>query len=163
MQREVRALQGIGKAGVISRSHLNFKNVIGAVVTDNNVVSGSFVQLSSDHNDNNTTQVKGATGQAITGNILGVALFDYKPACTNINGAINYEIGDNINVITSGNVFIIFENTCKVGQHLMIKTDDGSLMASDTGTDANYIDTGWKIFKTAATAGNNIIEITKAI
>lgn len=167
MQKEVRALQGIGKAGVISRSHLNFKNVVGAVVTDGNIVPGSFVQIANNTNDNTTTQVKGATGQAITSTILGVALFDYEPTCSVINGVnngiTNFNIGDNISVITSGNVFIVFEQTCQIGQYLMLKTDDGTLMASSTGTDANYTNTGWKIFKTTSTAGNNIIEITKAL
>lgn len=162
MQKEVRAIQGIGKAGVISRAHLNFKNVVGAVATDANVFAGGFVQLSNQSNDNSTTQVKGATGQAITGTILGVALFEYKPFCGD-NSTINFNVGDNVNVITTGNVFIEFKQTCKIGQYLMIKTADGSLSVSSTGTEAEYTNTGWKIFKTASTAGDNIIEITKAI
>lgn len=163
MQTMVRPLQGIGKAGVISRAHLNYKNVVGAVVTDGNVFAGSFVQLANNNNDNSTTQVKGATGQAITNTILGVALFDYQSTCNVNNGIVNFNIGDNINVITAGNVFIEYKSTCEVGQYLMIKTADGSLVGSNTNVTNGYIYTGWKIFKTASTAGDNIIEITKAL
>lgn len=163
LQNQVFAMQSIGKPGVISRAHLNFKNVIGAVVIDDNVVAGSFVQLGDEHNDNTTTQVKGATGQPVNNPILGVALFEYTSLCDDVNGAIQFKRGDTINVLTTGNVFVLFEQTCSVGQYLMIKEDDGTLMASSTGNDGGYVNTGWKILKTATTAGNNIIEITKSL
>ena len=162
LQNEVRALQGIGKVGVISRASDNFKNVIGGVATDDNIFAGGFVQLASDTNDNNTTQIKGATGQAITNKIIGVALFEYQPIC-GVNSSLKFLKGDNVNVITTGNVFIEFKQTCKIGQYIVIKTDDGTLAVSNTGTEADYTNTGWKVLKTASTAGDNIIEITKAL
>lgn len=133
------------------------------MVTDANVFAGGFVQLASETNDNNTTQVKGATGQPIIGKVIGIALFEYKPTCDIESNNAKFVIGDNVSILTTGSVFIEFKQTCKIGQYLVIKTDDGTLAVSNTGTEANYTNTGWKVLKTASTAGNNIIEITKAI
>lgn len=163
LQNQVYSMQGIGKAGTISRAHLNFKNVIGAVATDDTILAGSFVQLADEHNDNTTTQVKGTNNQTISNPILGIALFEYKSECFD-NQHMNFKAGDNISVLTAGNVFIVFENTCKVGDNIFIANSGGGLEATSDETKDGYINTGWRVLKTASTAGNNnIIEITKAL
>lgn len=159
-QKTVNKTQALGSAGQISKAFHNYCNTFSAVVAEaDSVCVGCFVQ-STDKDG----EVKGASGKAITGKILGVVVKDrYINSCG--TEAVNtYKQGDNVTILNAGNIFIKVEAEAKQGQYVFLKDADGALAFGDTNTLQDHTYTGFRV-----SIGNadpytkeGIIEITTA-
>lgn len=152
--------QALGSAGQISKSFHSFCNTVTGVVADANVCVGCFVQSKTSATDEN--EVIGASGQAITGKILGVVVKDHYIASANASAVHVYNKGDNVEILNAGSIFIETENAAKKGQYVFLKTADGSLVFDDAMTKADHTYTGFMVSKGQAEASDGIIEITTA-
>lgn len=149
-QRQVYAKQALGSAGDIVKGLHSYFTAFQYPAKDNSVCVGCFVQLDGDF-------VKGASGNPVTGKILGIAIKDRfigGDAPTAI-----YRPNDIVSVMVKGCIFIETEAPAKVGQYVFLKTDNGTLAFDDTDTKADYTYTGFRVAKgTGATlAGDSEI------
>lgn len=151
--------QALGSAGQISKSFHSFCNTVTGVVADANVRVGCFVQSKTGATDEN--EVIGASGQAISGKILGVVVKDHYIASANANAVNIYNKGY-VEILNAGGIFIETKNTAKKGQYVFLKTADGSLVFDDKMVKAGHTYTGFIVSKGQAEAGDGIIEITTA-
>lgn len=152
--------QALGSAGQISKSFHSFCNTVTGVVADTNVCVGCFVQSKTGATDEN--EVIGASGAAISGKILGVVVKDHYIASANASAVHIYNIGDNVEILNAGSIFIETESTAKKGQYVFLKTADGSLAFDDKMVKADHTYTGFIVSKGQAEASEGIIEITSA-
>lgn len=152
--------QALGSAGQVSKSFHSFCNTVTGVVADTNVYVGCFVQSKTSATDEN--EVIGASGQAISGKILGVVIKDHYIASANASAAHIYNKGDNVEILNAGSVFIKTESTAKKGQYVFLKTSDGSLVFDNKMVKADHTYTGFIVSKGQAEASEGIIEITTA-
>ena len=160
-QKTVSKTQALGSAGQISKAFHNYCNTFSAVATDENVSVGCFVQAGT-----NDGEVKGASGQAVTGKILGVVVKDKYISSCGTEAVNTYKVGDNVTVLNAGNIFIEAKAAAKVGQYVHLVTATGALSFDDTidSTGATKTYTGFRVSKgnAAPYATNGIIEITTA-
>lgn len=159
-QKQVNKTQALGSAGQISKAFHNYCNTFSAVVTDGNVCVGCFVQAGD-----NDGEVKGASGQAVTGKILGVVVKDKYISSCGTEAVNTYKVGDNVTILNAGNIFIEAKAQAKVGQYVHLNNGDGVLSfdnAIDTGGTKTY--TGFRVSKgnQAPYTANGIIEISTA-
>lgn len=160
-QKTVSKTQALGSAGQISKAFHNYCNTFSAVATDENVSVGCFVQAGT-----NDGEVKGASGQAITGKILGVVVKDKYISSCGTEAVNTYKVGDNVTILNAGNIFIEVKAQAAVGKYVHLVKADGSLSFDDAidtaGTTKAY--TGFRVSKgnAAPYATNGIIEITTA-
>lgn len=159
-QKTVSKTQALGSAGQISKAFHNYCNTFSAIATDANVSVGCFVQAGD-----NDGEVKGASGQAVTGKILGVVVKDkYISSCG--TEAVNAcRVGDNVTILNAGNIFIEVKAAAKVGQYVHLVKATGALSfddAIDTGGTKTYTGFRVSVGNAAPYATNGIIEISTA-
>ncbi|EOI0394272.1 hypothetical protein ACMF0F_001373 [Campylobacter jejuni] len=153
--------QALGSAGQVSKSFHSFCNTVTGVVADANVCVGCFVQsIKTDATDEN--EVIGASGAAISGKILGVVVKDHYISSSNTSAVHIYNLGDNVEILNAGSIFIKTESAAKKGQYVFLKTADGSLVFDDKMVKADHTYTGFIVSKGQAEASEGIIEITTA-
>lgn len=158
-QKTVNKSQALGSAGQISKAFHNYCNTFSAIAADENVCVGCFVQAGT-----NDGEVVGASGQAITTDILGVVVKDKYISTAGTEAVHIYRKGDNVTILNAGNIFIEVEAEATQGQYVFLKNDNGALAFDDTNTLANHTYTGFRVSKgnAAPYADNGIIEITTA-
>lgn len=160
-QKTVNKTQALGSAGQISKAFHNYCNTFSAIAGDENVCIGCFVQSTSGTNER---EVIGASGQEITGEILGVVVKDTYISSNGTEATHIYRPGDNVTIINAGNVFIECESVATAGQYVFLKDDSGALIFNDTSTLADHTYTGWRVSvgNKAPYTADGIIEITTA-
>lgn len=158
-QTQVNKIQALGNVGQISKGHHDYLNVVSGIVADENVKVGGFIQAVA--NPTNENEVKGASGVAITGDILGVVVRDSLKNQNSISESLTLEKGTNCLILNVGSIFIECEGEAKKGQYVFLKTDDGSLVFDNSSTKASHTYTGFRVSKGNA-SGKGIIEITTA-
>ena len=160
-QKTVSKTQALGSAGQISKAFHNYCNTFSAVATDENVSVGCFVQAGT-----NDGEVKGASGVAVTGKILGVVVKDKYISSCGTEAVNTYKVGDNVTVLNAGNIFIEAKAAAKVGQYVHLVKATGALSFDDaidsTGTTKAYTGFRVSVGNAAPYATNGIIEITTA-
>lgn len=159
-QSEVKAGQALGNVGQISKAHHSFLNVIPAIAADENVKVGDFVQTKTDSTNEN--EVIGASGQAITGAIVGVVVRDSLKVTGDSTATLAVKKGENCAVLNEGSIFIETNLVAKKGQFVFLKTADGELAFDDTNEKENYTYAGFRVSKGNETASRGVIEITTA-
>lgn len=138
MQNKVTGM-GVGSAGQIAKGlHSYFMAFHAPVKEDNSVCAGCFVQLDADGK-----HIKGASGVAISGKIVGVALKDQYISATD-NTAI-FKKNDIVTYLTKGCVFIETKTPAKQGQYVFLKNDNGSLVFDNAKTKENHTYTGFQV------------------
>ena len=159
-QKTVSKTQALGSAGQISKAFHNYCNTFSAVATDENVCVGCFVQAGT-----NDGEVKGASGQAVTGKILGVVVKDKYISSCGTEAVNTYKVGDNVTVLNAGNIFIEVKAAAKVGQYVHLVTATGALSFDDNidnGGTKTYTGFRVSVGNAAPYATNGIIEISTA-
>lgn len=159
-QKTVSKTQALGSAGQISKAFHNYCNTFSAVATDENVSVGCFVQAGD-----NDGEVKGASGQNITGKILGVVVKDKYVSSCGTEAVNTYKVGDNVTILNAGNIFIEVKAAAKVGQYVHLVTATGALSFDDNidnGGTKTYTGFRVSVGNAAPYATNGIIEITTA-
>ncbi|MBR2148810.1 MAG: hypothetical protein IKB70_14235 [Bacilli bacterium] len=160
-QKTVNKTQALGSAGQISKAFHNYCNTFSAIAGDENVCVGCFVQAGT-----NDGEVVGASGQAITANILGVVVKDKYISSDGTEAVHIYREGDNVTILNAGNIFIEVEAEASQGQYVHLSKDAGALSFDDEidTTGATKVYTGFRV-----SVGNSdpydtdgIIEITTA-
>jgi hypothetical protein len=160
-QKTVKTSQALGSAGQISKAFHNYCNTFSAIAGDNKICVGCFVQSTSGTNER---EVIDASGEAITGKILGVVVKDHYISSETETHI--YRQGDNVTILNAGNIFIEVETEAKVGQYVHLSKDAGVLSFDDEidTTGATKVYTGFRV-----SVGNadpydtdGIIEITTA-
>lgn len=159
-QKQVNKTQALGSAGQISKAFHNYCNTFSAVATDENVCVGCFVQAGT-----NDGEVKGASGVAVTGKILGVVVKDKYISSCGTEAVNTYKQGDNVTILNAGNIFIEVKAQAKVGQYVHLSNNAGALsFDDDIDTGGTKVYTGFRVSvgNQAPYTANGIIEITTA-
>ena len=160
-QKKVNSTQALGSAGQISKAFHNYCNTFSAIATDENVCVGCFVQAGDKDGE-----VKGASGVAITGKILGVVVKDKYISSCGTEAVNTYKVGDNVTILNAGNIFIEAKAAAKVGQYVHLVKATGALSFDETidTSGSTKVYTGFRVSKgnQAPYATNGIIEITTA-
>lgn len=154
LQTQVLGTQALGSAGQIYKSEHSFFNPVERVAISD-VTVGTFVQAGTLENE-----VIGASGSAITASIVGVVV---KNQLTNSIG--NTDVipkGNNITVLTEGNIFIETSAIATQGDYVFLKTADGTLAFASTPTLADHTYTGFRVDIGNGTATAGIIGITSS-
>ena len=159
-QKQVNANQALGNVGQISKAHHSFLNVIPAIAADENVSVGSFVQSKTSPTAEN--EVIGASGQQITGEILGVVVRDSLKVAGDSTPTLEVKKGENCAILTEGSIFIEVNVQAKKGKYVFLKTADGSLGFYNASTQNDHTYTGFRVSKGNDTATAGLIEITTA-
>lgn len=158
-QTQAYSKQALGSAGEISKAFHSFCNVETAVAGDEKCCVGCFVQTKT--GSTNENEVIGASGVAISGNVVGVVVkanYINSEKTTHI-----YKKGDNLSIITAGSVFIEVDNVkVEKGKFVFLKNDTGTLIFDDKMVKADHTFTGWVVSKGNAEAKDGVIEITTA-
>lgn len=128
---------GTGSAGQIAKGLHSYFMAFHSPALDDSVKVGSFVQL-----DTNGKFIKG-TSQAITGDVVGVALKDQ--FISSIGNTQFFNKNDIVTYISKGCVFIETKVPAKVGQYVFLKNDTGDLVFDNTNTKENHTYTGFKV------------------
>lgn len=148
------AKQALGNAGQISKAFHHYANTISGVVASDDVVVGGFVQTKDGTNE---SEVVGASGVAINGKILGVVVRDELISSCLTNGSNIVPKGNNVTILSSGNIFIEVETQAKRGQFVSLNKTTGALVFEDILSDNAF--TGF-VVNIGNESGEGIIEIT---
>lgn len=159
-QKEVKQTQALGSAGQISKAFHNYCNTFSAIAGDDKICVGCFVQAGTKDGE-----VIDASGEQITGKILGVVVKDKYISSCGTEAVHIYKQGDNVTILNAGNIFIEAEVDAKQGQYVHLVTATGALSfddAIDTGGTKTY--TGFRVSVGNADpyTDEGIIEITTA-
>ena len=152
LQKSVNQSQALGFNGKIAQGTHSYFNTIGAVA-GSDIEIGSFVQTK----DGVVTQ---ATGKAITGKILGVAVFENFQ-----DGASDSAVvakGNNVTICNAGSVYLTTDQKATQGQAVVLKTDDGALSFVDEIDTATHTFTGFVVAQGNSEAKAGVIVITTA-
>ena len=154
LQTQVLATQPLGSAGQIYKAEHSFLNTVERVAIA--VISvGHFVQAGTLENE-----VIQASGVAITAGIVGVAV---KNQLRNSIGDTDVILkGNNLTVLTEGNIFIATSLVANQGDYVFLKTADGTLAFASTPTLADHTYTGFRVDIGNATATAGLIGITSS-
>lgn len=154
LQTQVLATQALGNAGQIYKAEHSFLNTVERVaIADISV--GYFVQAGTLENE-----IIMASGQAITADIVGVAV---KNQLRNSIGDTDViPKGNNLTVLTDGNIFIGTNLVAKQGDYVFLETASGDLAFASTPTLADHTYTGFRVDIGNATATAGIIGITSS-
>lgn len=161
-QKSVNKSQALGSAGQISKAFHNYCNTFSAIAGDENVCVGCFVQSTSGTNER---EVIGASGQEITGDILGVVVKDKYISSDGTEAVHIYREGDNVTILNAGNIFIEVEAEASQGQYVHLVKATGALSfddAIDTTGDKTYTGFRVSVGNSAPYTADGIIEITTA-
>lgn len=125
---------GVAKAGqVLKGLHSNFISY-SAPAKDDSVCAGCFVQSDGKF-------VKGASGNAITGKIMGIALSN--EYFTSDVATQNYPTNRIVTFAHKGCIAIETESVANVGQYVFLKNDNGALAFDNTKEKAGHTYTGF--------------------
>lgn len=140
MQKQVTKEMSLGSAGEVLKGLHSFYLENAYSAKDFSVKAGCFVQLDGNF-------IKGASGNAITGNIIGVAIKN--KYISSIDNTDVFPKDDNVSVLQKGVILIINTATaaCTEGQYVFLKTADGTLGFASNPTTAGYTYTGFKVYK----------------
>ncbi|HBD8900535.1 TPA: hypothetical protein KLA94_001722 [Campylobacter jejuni] len=158
--------QAFGVPGEIAKAFHNNCNTESGYTVDEHVIPGCFVQLKTTDKNNETTvtEVIGATGQAITGIILGVCTNDHYVSSCGADAQHIYPKNDNISYLNDGAIFIENDGQiAKKGQYVFLKNDNGKVVFDDNSTKADHTYTGFRVLIGHDTADDGIICITTAL
>ena len=135
MQKTVGAM-GVAKPGQILKGlHSSFLP-FSAETKDTSVRIGCFVQTDGKF-------IKGASGNQITGKIVGIAIAsEYFSGVENSDA---YPANVNATFAYQGCVAIETKTQANVGQYVFLKNSDGSLVFNDTKTKAEHTFTGFRV------------------
>lgn len=135
MQKTVGAM-GVAKPGQILKGlHSSFLP-FSAVTKDTSVRIGCFVQADGKF-------IKGASGNQITGKIVGIAIAsEYFSGVENSDA---YPANVNATFAYQGCIAMVSDKQANVGQYVFLKNDDGSLVFNDTKTKAEHTFTGFRV------------------
>ena len=152
LQKSVNQSQALGFNGKIAQGTHSYFNTIGAVA-GSDIEIGSFVQTSGD-------KVTQATGKAITGKILGVAVFENFQ-----DGASDSAVvakGNNVTICNAGSVYLTTSAKATQGQAVLLKTADGSLVFDSDKAKTDHTFTGFVVAQGNTNAEAGVIVITTA-
>ncbi len=154
LQSQVLGTQALGSAGQIYKSEHSFLNTVERVAISD-VTVGTFVQAGTLENE-----VIAASGDAITTGIIGVVV---KNQLRNSIGDTDVvPEGNNVTVLTEGNIFIETSAIAAQGDYVFLKTADGTLAFAATATLADHTYTGFRVDIGNGTATAGIIGITSS-
>lgn len=159
-QKTINKTQALGSAGQISKAFHNYCNTFSAIAGDDKICVGCFVQAGT-----NDGEVKDASGEAITGKILGVVVKDKYISSCGTEAVHIYRQGDNVTILNAGNIFIEAEANAKQGQYVHLSKDAGVLSfddAIDTGGTKVYTGFRVSVGNSDPYTADGIIEITTA-
>ena len=156
-QKQVNSTQALGSAGRISKAIHSYLNTFEAITGDDKVKVGCFVQKGAKEGE-----VKGASGVAITSDILGVVVKSHY--ISNEAQTDTYKQGDNVTILNAGNIFIETDKEAKIGQYVHLVTATGALSFENTiSTTGDKTYTGFRVSRGETPYTNKaIIEITTA-
>ena len=152
LQSTVLGTMGTGSAGDIVKGTHSYFNSIQRVVVDDTTSVGEFVQSNGTANE-----CIGASGKAITGNILGVVV---KNELRSNGETILCEEGKPTTILETGNILIETSSIVAQDDYVFLKTADGELGFASTKTLADHTYTGFRVEVGNATATKGVIEIT---
>lgn len=156
-QSVVKPTQALGIPGQISKGFHSYCNTIQAIVADDNVKAGAFVQTKADGTNEDEVVSVGANP---TGKVLGVVVRDR--LVNNEGTTETYPKGSTITVVTEGSVFIQGSQDAKRGYYVHIAKASGAVQFMGS-INPNELYVGWKVEKSQPLAdGNYLIEITTA-
>ncbi|EHT2883431.1 hypothetical protein KXJ91_001423 [Campylobacter coli] len=161
-QKQSYAKQALGNPGEIAKAFHNNCYTMEGYTADANVCVGCFIQ--SKTGATNEKEVIGASGQAITGQILGVVTKTKFVSSCGTDPVHIYPKSMDIEYLNVGAVVIENDGqVAKKGQYVMLKNDDGALVFSDTSTKASHTYTGFRVEIGHPTADNGVILISTAM
>ena len=135
MQKSV-GVMGAAKAGQILKGLHSDYLEFSAPTKDDSVRVGEFVQTDGKF-------IKGASGNAISGKIVGIAIAnEYFSGVENSNA---YPANVNVSFAYQGCIAIETSTQANVGQYVFLKNDDGSLAFGDTKTKEQHTFTGFRV------------------
>ena len=154
LQTQVLATQALGSAGQIYKSEHSFLNTVERVAISD-VAVGTFVQAGTLEGE-----VISANGVAITADIVGVVVKNQLR--NSIGDTAVIPKGNNVTVLTEGNIFIATDALAVQGDYVFLKTADGALAFASTPTLADHTYTGFRVDIGNGTATAGIIGITSS-
>ena len=135
MQKSV-GVMGVAKAGQILKGLHSDYLEFSAPTKDTSVCVGCFVQTDGKF-------IKGASGHAISGKIVGIAIAnEYFSGVENSNA---YPANVNVSFAYQGCIAIETSTQANVGQYVFLKNDDGTLAFDDTKTKEQHTYTGFRV------------------
>lgn len=148
MQKQVSKEMSLGSPGEVLKGlhSLYLENAYSA--KDFSVKAGCFVQLDGNF-------IKGASGNAITGKIVGVAIKNKYVSSTDNTDIFPKD--DTVSVLQKGVIVIATDKECTEGQYVFLQDTDGALGFDNTTTKASHTYTGFKVYKGGG--ANSVIAI----
>ena len=135
MQKTVGAM-GVAKPGQILKGlHSDFLP-FSAETKDTSVCVGQFVQTDGKF-------IKGASGDAISGKIVGIAIAN--EYFSGVENSDAYPANVNATFAYQGCIAIETKTQANVGQYVFLKNSDGSLVFNDNKTLASHTFTGFRV------------------
>ena len=135
MQKTVGAM-GVAKPGKILKGLCSYFLPFSAETKDTSVRIGCFVQTDGKF-------IKGASGNQITGKIVGIAIAnEYFSGVENSNA---YPANVNVSFAYQGCIAIETSTQANVGQYVFLKNDDGSLVFDNAKTKEQHTYTGFRV------------------
>lgn len=157
-QTEVKDRMAIASAGdVIQRGDSGYINDMFTVVSDD-VVVGGFVQRKAGGKPN---EIVGASGVAITGQVVGVV--EKNVYFAGNTPSVSIPKGQTISVLVKGKIAIETENNCNVGDYVFLQKSNGALVFSaDKMLKDDHVFTGFSVVEGNDTGEEGIIIISSA-
>lgn len=158
-QKKSYATQALGSAGDIVKGFHNDCSTAWGYTSDASVCVGCFVQ--SKGAASNENEVVGASGKAITGEILGVVTkTNFITSCGDKPAHI-YPQNSNVEYLTVGTILVEADSqVAKKGQYVFLKNDTGKIVFDNNSTKDQHTYTGFRVLIGNATANAGVIAIT---
>lgn len=138
MQNKVYKEMGVGSAGLIAKGLHSYFMCFHAPAKDDSISAGSFVQLDADGK-----HIIGATGNPVTGKVVGVAIKDH--FISSVDNTAVFNKNDIVTYLVKGCIFIETKIPAQVGQYVFLKNADGGVGFNDNPTIENWTNTGFKV------------------
>lgn len=162
LQKQSYSKQALGVPGEIAKAFHNNCNTEQGYTADDKVCVGCFVQTKTGAKNEN--EVIGASGVAITGQILGVCTKNQYISSCGTDAVHTYPKDYNVEYLNVGAVFIENDGQiAKKGQYVFLKNDDGKLVFDDNSTKADHTYTGFRVLIGHDSDDDGIICITTAM
>ena len=152
MQSTIQTKQAVGYAGEISKSATQYLNTIECVAVGTLAV-GTFAQRGT-----NEGEAAPTASSAVSG-LLGVVVKDHYKNGT--SAGASYASGENVTIVTRGNVFVEATGAATAGYFVMINDSTGAVTYQATNSGSGITWTGWRVSVGGAASGD-IIEISTA-
>lgn len=151
LQKQVNQAQALGFGGQVAKGRDSYFQTTSGVAVDDKVVIGSFVQTTDKEGE-----YKGV-GQAVTGKIAGLAVFDnFRDGSAD---SASVAKGDTFTILQIGSAYIETDKTATAGQKVAIDST-GVVTFVDTITAEK--NTGFIVEKGNAEAKAGVVLITTA-